>query len=253
MATSHELDLNGRRALVTGAASGIGRACAQRLAEAGAQVTVLDLDEAGATEAAREIGGEALIVDLGDPAFLVDLDPAIDIVVNNAGVQYVAPLTEFPHETFSAILRVMLEAPFWLIAHALPHMYEKQWGRIINISSVHGLVASPYKAAYVTAKHGLEGLSKVTALESAAHGVTSNCINPGYVRTPLVENQIDAQAKARNMSADDVLTQVILERPALKRMLEPWEVADMAAFLCSPAADAVTGSSMVMDGGWTAH
>lgn len=214
---------------------------------------VLDINDAGAKEVARDIGGEALTVDLRDPAFLDGLDPAIDIIVNNAGFQHVAPLTEFSRETFSEILRVMLEAPFWLIAHALPHMYERQWGRIINISSVHGLVASPYKAAYVAAKHGLEGLSKVTALESATLGVTSNCINPGYVRTPLVQSQIEAQAKARGMSVDDVLERVILERPALKRLIEPWEVADMAAFLCGPAADSVTGSSMVMDGGWTAH
>ena len=253
MARSRDPDLTGRRALVTGAASGIGRACAHRLADAGAHVTVLDRDGAGVRQVADAIQGEALVADLSDPAFIDDLDPAIDIVVNNAGFQHVGPIAEFPRETFSAILRVMLEAPFWIIAHALPHMYQGHWGRIINISSVHGLVASPYKAAYVAAKHGLEGLSKVTALEAAEHGVTSNCINPGYVRTPLVENQIDDQARIRNLSAQQVIEDVLLERPAIKRLLEPDEIAEMAAFLCGPAAAAVTGSSMVMDGGWTAH
>lgn len=253
MARSRDPDLTGRRALVTGAASGIGQACAQRLADAGAHVIVLDMNAAGVHEIARAIHGEAVVADLSDPDFIDRLDPAIDIVVNNAGFQHVGPITEFPRDTFSAILSVMLEAPFWIIAHALPHMYAGEWGRIINISSVHGLVASPYKAAYVAAKHGLEGLSKVTALEAAEHGVTSNCINPGYVRTPLVENQIDAQATVRKMSAQDVIEHVMLERAAIKRLIEPAEVAGMAAFLCSPAAAAVTGSSMVMDGGWTAH
>lgn len=253
MTGSRHPDLAGRHALVTGAASGIGRACAQRLADAGAHVTVVDRNSVGIHEVARAVQGEALVADMSDPAFIDRLDPAIDIVVNNAGFQHVEALTEFPRETFSAILRVMLEAPFWVIAHALPHMYAAGWGRIVNISSVHGLVASPYKSAYVAAKHGLEGLSKVTALEAAEHGVTSNCINPGYVRTPLVENQIAAQAKVRGMSGQDVIEHVLLERSAIKRLLEPEEVAEMAAFLCSSAAAAVTGASMVMDGGWTAH
>jgi 3-hydroxybutyrate dehydrogenase len=247
------LDLSGRCALVTGAASGIGRACAQRLAAAGAHVLVLDVDADGAGKVAAEVGGEAVVADLSDPSFLDTLDPGIDVVVNNAGFQHVSAVEDFPRETFSTLLTVMLEAPFWIIAHVLPHMYAQRWGRIVNISSVHGLVASPHKAAYVTAKHGLQGLSKVTALEGAEHGVTSNCINPGYVRTPLVENQIDAHAEIRGWTADRVVEQVILERSVLKRLIEPEEVAEMAAYLCSPAAAAVTGASMVMDGGWTAH
>ena len=247
------LDLSGRCALVTGAASGIGRACAQRLAAAGAHVLVLDVDADGACKVAAEVGGEAVVADLSDPSFLDTLDPGIDVVVNNAGFQHVSAVEDFPRETFSTLLTVMLEAPFWIIAHVLPHMYAQRWGRIVNISSVHGLVASPHKAAYVTAKHGLQGLSKVTALEGAEHGVTSNCINPGYVRTPLVENQIDAHAEIRGWTADRVVEQVILERSVLKRLIEPEEVAEMAAYLCSPAAAAVTGASMVMDGGWTAH
>ncbi len=247
------LDLSGRCALVTGAASGIGHACAQRLAVAGAHVLVLDVDAEGAGKVAAEVGGEAVVADLSDPSFLDALDPGIDVVVNNAGFQHVSAVEDFPRETFSTLLTVMLEAPFWIIAHVLPHMYAQRWGRIVNISSVHGLVASPHKAAYVTAKHGLQGLSKVTALEGAEYGVTSNCINPGYVRTPLVENQIDAHAKIRGWTADQVVEQVILERSVLKRLIEPDEVAEMAAYLCSPAAAAVTGASMVMDGGWTAH
>jgi 3-hydroxybutyrate dehydrogenase len=247
------LDLAGRRALVTGAGSGIGRACAVRLARAGAHVLVLDVDGDRAKEVATETGGEPVTADLSDPSFLDELPRDLDILVNNAGFQLVSPLEEFPRETFSKLLTVMLEAPFWLIAHSVPHMYARGWGRIVNISSVHGLVASPYKAAYVAAKHGLEGLSKVTALEGADHGVTSNCVNPGYVRTPLVENQIADQARVRGISPQEVVSQVLLERAALKRLLEPEEVAEMAAYLCSPAAAAVTGSSMVMDGGWTAH
>jgi 3-hydroxybutyrate dehydrogenase len=246
-------DLAGRRALVTGAASGIGRACAARLAAAGAHVLVLDTQAEAAEKVAAETDGEAVVADLSTPDFLDGLPRDIDILVNNAGFQRVAALEDFPREAFGKILTVMLEAPFWLIAHVLPHMYAQRWGRVVNISSVHGLVASPYKAAYVAAKHGLEGLSKVTALEGAEHGVTSNCVNPGYVRTPLVENQIADQARVRGISEDEVVTQVMLERAALKRLLEPEEVAEMAAYLCSPAAAAVTGASMVMDGGWTAH
>ena len=246
-------ELSGRRALITGAASGIGRACAVRLAAAGVDVVAMDIDADGVQCVADEVGGAAVVADLSDPSFLEGLPRDLDIVVNNAGFQLVRPVEDFPARTFGTILKVMLEAPFLLIAHALPHMYEKGWGRVINISSVHGLVASPHKAAYVSAKHGLQGLSKVVALEGAEHGVTSNCINPGYVRTPLVENQIADQARVRGITEDQVVTEVLLERAAIKRLLEPEEVAEMAAYLCSPSASAITGASMVMDGGWTAH
>ena len=158
------VDLSGRSALVTGAASGIGRACAGRLAQAGAAVTVLDLDGDVARRVAGEIGGEALQADLSDYEVLNSLGVDADIIVNNAGLQHVAPIEEFPPEQFSLILRIMLEAPFRIVQKALPGMYEKGWGRIVNISSVHGLRASPYKSAYVSAKHGLEGLSKTIAL-----------------------------------------------------------------------------------------
>jgi 3-hydroxybutyrate dehydrogenase len=251
MATSGFLD--GRRALITGGASGIGRACAVRLAAAGASVVVVDRDADAATAAAQQVGGTAIAVDLSDLAAIDALDLDVDILVNNAGLQHVAPLHEFPVDRFGYILRLMVEAPFRLVRGALPHMYGRGWGRIVNISSVHGLRASAYKSAYVTAKHGLEGLSKVIAVEGAEHGVTSNCVNPAYVRTPLVEGQIADQARTHGLSEDEVVEQVMLAPAAIKRLIEPEEVAEAVAFLCSPAATSVTGSSLVMDGGWTAH
>ena len=245
--------LAGRRALVTGGASGIGRAIAVTFAGAGACVTVLDRDAEAAKAVADEIGGLAVAADLSDLDAIADLDLDVDIGVNNAGVQHVAPLESFPPERFSFILRVMLEAPFRIIRGALPHMYERGWGRIINVSSVHGLRASPYKSAYVSAKHGLEGLSKVAALEGAPHGVTSNCINPAYVRTALLEAQIADQARAHGISESEVLEQVMLAPAAVKRLIEPEEVASLALFLCGRNSDSMTGGSFCLDGGWTAH
>jgi 3-hydroxybutyrate dehydrogenase len=238
---------------VTGGASGIGRAIAVAFAGAGAWVTVLDRDADAAKTVADEIGGLAVVVDLSDLDVIADLDLDADIVVNNAGLQHVAPLESFPPERFSYILRVMLEAPFRLIQGALPHMYERGWGRIINVSSVHGLRASAYKSAYVSAKHGLEGLSKVAALEGAAHGVTSNCINPAYVRTALLEAQIADQARTHGISESEVVEQVMLAPVAVKRLVEPEDVAALALFLCSAHSGSVTGSSFCLDGGWTAH
>ena len=243
--------LSGRRALITGGASGIGRACAVRLAGAGASIVVVDRDADASREAAETVGGTAVTADLSDLDALDALDLDVDILVNNAGVQHVAPVHEFPVDRFSLILRLMLEAPFRLARGALPHMYQRGWGRIVNISSVHGLRASPYKSAYVSAKHGLEGLSKVIALEGAAHGVTSNCVNPAYVRTPLVEGQIADQARTHGISEDQVVGQIMLAPAAVKRLIEPGEVAEAVAYLCSPAAASMTGSSFVMDGGWS--
>ncbi|GAA3108377.1 3-hydroxybutyrate dehydrogenase [Kribbella aluminosa] len=239
-----------RRALVTGAASGIGAACAQRLAADGVHVVAVDLDRAGLD--ALE-GVETVVADLSDLERLQKLPVDVDILVNNAGVQQVAPIEQFPPERFSYLIRLMLEAPFRLIRQTLPYMYGAGWGRVVNISSVHGLRASPFKAAYVAAKHGLEGLSKVVALEGAAHGVTSNCVNPAYVRTPLVTAQLADQAATHGLSESEVLDKVLLEPVAVKRLIEPAEVAELVAVLCGPASASITGSSFVLDGGWTAH
>ena len=238
---------------MTGAASGIGKAVAARLAGAGAAVTVLDLDGDAARGVAGEIGGEALQADLSNLGVLDALEFEADIVVNNAGLQHVAAIEEFDPERFSMMVRLMLEAPFRIVQKALPGMYEKGWGRVINISSVHGLRASPYKAAYISAKHGLEGLSKVIALEGGPRGVTSNCICPAYVRTPLVEGQISDQARTRGISEQEVIEKVMLTGPAIKRLVEPEEVAELAAFLCAPEASFISGASLTMDGAATAQ
>jgi 3-hydroxybutyrate dehydrogenase len=245
--------LGGKRAVVTGGASGIGAAVARRLAGLGAQVVVCDRDADGAKRVAEEVSGEPWVVDLSDTAALASESLEADILVNNAGIQHVAPVEEFPPDTFATILRIMLEAPFLLSRACLPHMYAHGWGRIVHISSAHGLRASAYKSAYVSAKHGLEGLSKVLSLEGAERGVTSNCVNPGYVRTPLVEKQIADQARVHGLSEEAVVTEVMLTRSPVKRLIEPDEVAAAVAYLCSDEAVSVTGTNMVIDGGWSAR
>ncbi|MFE0761095.1 3-hydroxybutyrate dehydrogenase [Streptomyces smyrnaeus] len=260
------LDLSGRTALVTGAAGGIGRACAVRLAAAGARLRAIDLDPEGLKSLAEEVAGadgaagrepvELHPLDLTAPAGLDAAERAADgadVLVNAAGTQLVRPIEKFPPEVFHRMLTLMLEAPFRTTRGALPHMYARGWGRIVHISSVHGLRASAYKSAYVAAKHGLEGLSKTTALEAAPHGVTSNCVNPAYVRTPLVERQIADQAEAHGIPAERVVTDIMLADSALKRLLEPWEVAEAVAYLCTPAAAFLTGSALPLDGAWSAH
>lgn len=246
-------DLQGLRAAVTGGASGIGRACAVALARGGANMTILDRDEVAARALADEIGGNALGIDLSETRELESIQLDTDILVNCAGIQRVAPIHEFDPEAFRLIHRIMLEAPFLLIRAVLPGMYERGFGRIINISSVHGLVASPFKSAYVSAKHGLEGLSKVTALEGGPHGVSSVCVNPGYVRTPLVENQVADQAATHGISEEEVVEKVLLAQAAIKKFVEPDDVAELVRFLAGPHGGMATGSSYVMDGGWVAR
>lgn len=245
--------LAGKRALVTGAASGIGLACVRALAARGAQVVIADVNGEAAQTVAQEVHGEAWTVDLSRTEELDEVTLDVDIIVNNAGIQQVSPIEEFDPEKWRLIHRIMLEAPFLLIRAALPHMYAQGWGRVINISSVHGLRASAFKSAYVAAKHGLEGLSKVTALEGGPHGVTSNCINPGYVRTPLVEKQIADQARVHGIPESEVVERIMLTESAVKRLVESSEVASLVGWLASEDAGMVTGASYTMDGGWSAR
>jgi len=254
------IDLSGRSALVTGGASGIGRAIAMDFAERGARVLVADLDERLGAHLASSIGGFFRKADVSkreDCRALVDAAAqelgGVDILVNNAGLQHVAPIEEFPEDRWEYLIRVMLFGAFYLTRYAIPHMYEKGWGRVINISSVHGLVASPYKSAYVAAKHGLNGLTKTIALEAAEKGVTVNAICPSYVRTPLVDKQIADQARVHGISEDAVVRDIMLAPAARKQLLEPDEVAAYVTFLCSDAAAGITGSLQVIDGGWTAR
>jgi 3-hydroxybutyrate dehydrogenase len=252
--TDPSAPLAGRTALVTGAASGIGAAVARRLAADGAAVLAVDVDADGLAALAADVPGvEPLACDLSDLDAVDALPAEVDVLVNNAGLQHVAPVHEFDPERFSLILRVMLEAPFRLARRTLPHMYGRGWGRVINVSSVHGLRASAFKSAYVSAKHGLEGLSKVIALEGAEHGVTSNCVDPAYVRTPLVERQIADQARRHGIAEDEVVEKVMLAPAAVKRLVEPDEVAELVAVLYGRASASITGASLTMDGGWSAH
>lgn len=248
-----EQHLQGKRALVTGGASGIGLACVREFAGRGATVIVADYNADAAQTVAAEVGGEAWVVDLADTAAQEDLALDVDILVNNAGIQTVAPIHEFDPERWRFMHRLMVESPFLLIRAALPAMYERGWGRIVNISSAHGLRASAYKSAYVAAKHALEGLSKVTALEGGPHGVTSNCINPAYVRTPLVEKQIADQAVVHGIAESEVVEKIMLTESVIKRLIEAEEVASLAGWLVSDRAGMVTGGSYTMDGGWTSR
>jgi len=253
--------LAGKAALVTGAASGIGRAIAEDLSAHGACVLLADLNaDAGQALAAslpRAIFQSADVRSREQCRALVQRAErewgALDVLVNNAGLQHVAPVEEFPEDRWEQLIQIMLIGPFLLTRYALPGMYARGWGRIINIASIHGLVASPYKSAYVSAKHGLLGLTKTVALEAGERGVTCNAICPSYVRTPLVERQIDDQAREHHLSREEVVEQIMLAPAARKRLLEPSEVAALATFLCSAAAAGITGSAQTIDCGWTAR
>ena len=253
--------LDGKTALVTGAASGIGRAIAVDLAGHGARVLLADLNEGGGRTVARELSGSifqrADVSSRADCKALVDRATAewggVDILINNAGLQHVSPIEEFPEDRWEQILHIMLFGAFYLTRYAIPHMYERRWGRIVNISSLHGLVASPFKSAYISAKHGLNGLTKTVALEAAEKGVTVNAVCPSYVRTPLVEKQIADQARVNGITEEAVIRDIMLAPAAIKRLLEPEEVAAYVMFLCSDAAAGITGAEQVIDCGWTAR
>ena len=249
-----------RVAIVTGAASGIGRATAEALARQGSQVVIADLNPEPGQAAAAAIGGQFVVADLAQRADcrrLVDETLGrygrVDILVNNAGFQHIDPIEDFPEDTWEAMLAVMLTAPFLLTRYVWPAMKTQGWGRIVNISSALGLVAAPFKAGYVSAKHGLIGLTRTTALEGGKYGITANALCPAYVRTPLVEGQIADQARTRGIAPEEVVEKVMLEPTAIKRLIEPAEVASLVAYLCSDAASSVTGAAWTIDLGWTSQ
>lgn len=251
--------LKGKTALVTGAGSGIGREIAHALARAGARVIVNDLNASGA-DVAGEIRGEFYQADLSQIEAVRDMARRIlethgpvHVLVNNAGYQHVSPVEEFEEDRFASMVQVMLIAPFQLIKAFVPGMKTTGWGRIINVASIHGMVASPYKSAYVSAKHGLVGLTKTVALELGQHDITVNAICPSYVRTPLVEGQVRDQARAMGIGEEEVISKVMLEPAAIKRLVEPAEIARLALFLVSDDARSITGSAQLIDAGWTAR
>jgi 3-hydroxybutyrate dehydrogenase len=259
--------LKGKSAVVTGSTSGIGLAIARALAKEGANVMINGFGEKAAIETERagiekDFGVKAIYspADMSKPAEIVEMIKTaettlgrIDVLVNNAGIQHVAPIEEFPVEKWDMIIAINLTAAFHTIRSAVPGMKARKWGRIISTASAHSLVASPFKVAYVSAKHGLAGLTKTVALETATFGITCNCISPGYVWTPLVENQIPDTMKARNMTAEQVKRDVLLAAQPTKEFVTVDEVASLAVYLCSDAAKAITGANLSIDGGWTAE
>jgi len=247
-------------ALVTGAASGIGLACAERLAADGMRVVLADVNERVGREHATRLGGTFVAADLATRAgckALVDAalkaHGGVHVLVNNAGYQHVSPIEEFPEDQWDRMIALMLTAPFLLTRYCWPAMKKQKWGRVVNIASIHALVASPFKAGYISAKHGLVGLTRTAALEGGEHGITVNAICPAYVRTPLVDAQIADQAKANRMSEDEVIERIMLAPAAVKRLIEPGEVADFVAYLCGEPAGTITGAALTMDLGWTAR
>jgi 3-hydroxybutyrate dehydrogenase len=256
-------NLKNKIAVVTGAASGIGLAVASSLAQSGAKVCLVDIQKNALEIAVSNInknGGEGIsfLADLGSENDVKMLreqvsekSGEVDILVNNAGLQYISPLESFPVDQWDKLINVMLRGAFLCTQKFLPEMTEKGWGRIINIASIHSIVASPFKSAYVSAKHGLIGLTKTTALEVAAKGITVNSISPAYVRTPLVEEQIESQARFHSIPKERVIKEIMLAPMPQKELIEPEEIGEAVLFLCSEAARHINGHNLVMDGGWT--
>jgi 3-hydroxybutyrate dehydrogenase len=247
-------------AIVTGAASGIGLACAERLAADGMKVVLADLNEKAGGEHARRLGGTFVAADLSTRDGCRNLADAalkahgiVHDLFNNAGFQHVEPNEEFPEAQWERMIALMLTAPFLLTRYCWPAMKKQKWGRVVNIASIHALVASPFKVGYISAKHGMIGLTRTAALEGGEHCITVNAICPAYVKTPLVDSQIADQAKANNLSPDEVIEKIMLAPAAVKRLIEPREVADFVAYLCGDAAGTITGAALTMDLGWTAR
>jgi 3-hydroxybutyrate dehydrogenase len=249
--------LSGKRALVTGSTSGIGLAIARALAAEGAEVVLNGFgDPADIARLCDELGASHVAADLttrqGVEVLMHGAGP-VDVLVNNAGMQHVAPIENFPPEKWDAIIALNLSAAFHTARLAVPYMKARGWGRIIATASAHSLAGSPFKSAYVAAKHGIAGLTKVLALELAEHGVTANCISPGYVWTPLVENQIPDTMAARGMTREEVISKVLLDKQPTRKFVQPEEVAALAVFLCREEAQNINGANHSIDGGWTAE
>ncbi len=245
--------------IVTGAASGIGLAIAEMFASEDAKVVMVDINEAALKDHADRLKAAYIAADLSkreENKAVVDFAAKtfgkVDILINVAGIQTVSPVENFPEDKWDFMINLMLTSPFLLSKYSWPFMKEQGWGRIINLNSIHGLVASEFKSAYVSAKHGLSGFTKTAALEGGPQGITVNSICPSYVRTPLVDKQIAAQAENHGISEDEVVTKIMLQKAAVKKMLEPSTIAEVVKFLCSDAASMITGSTMTIDGGWTA-